>query len=281
MSTANYLQASTVIGAMEPNQDTALTDWLNINQDKIDERFNSVTTAKFRQMVIAAITGGSPYDVLTDQCPVRRRTTPDGVVASYTATVLVNRSATLDGQYNLVCEGYDVRGPYKRYRQKGGELWTEAKEIIELGWLPLSFSARQDYGPTPPLSWEQENGFFYPSSAEYALFWVSGVAEVDVWEILVEHQQGEKFPDKTVLSEVYWGENEYEALEVKIPGWVLSAFNECPKSGAIDGDGSGGGDPSGEYWIQLNPTRFIYYNACSGDFLEIRYDDGNETITEI
>jgi hypothetical protein len=272
MSTANVLQGSTVVAAPEPNQDTALTDWLNLEQDKIDERFNSVTTQQFRQMVIALITGGSPYDVLTDQCPVRRRTTPDGVVASYTATVLVNRSASLEGKYTLVCEGYEVRGPYKQTRQKAGELWTDAKEVIELGWLPISFAARQDWGPNPPLTWEQSNGFFYPSDADHALFWVSGVADVDVWEILVEHQQGNDFPDKKVLAEAYWGENEYELLEVKIPGCVLSAFNQCANTGT-----------GGEYWFELNAkTRYIYYNACTGELLEIRYDDdGNETIKEI
>ena len=270
----DHLIQSATITAKEPSRDTSLTDWLNLEQDQINERFNSVTAQKFRQMINAAITGGSPYDVLANQCPVRRRTTPEGVVASYTVTVLVNRSASLEGEYNLVCDGYEVRGPYKRFRKKGGELWTDAKEVIELGWLPLSFAAKQDNGPNPPLTWEQSNGFFYPSAAEYALFWVSGLAEVDVWEILVEHQQGQKFPDKTVLAEAYWGENEYESLEVKIPGCVLSAFNECPKSGVTNGDGSGGGDPSGEYWIELNArTRYVYYNACTGELLEIRYDD--------
>lgn len=274
MSTAKSIGANTVIQAAEPDQDTALTDWLNLAQDKIDARFDAVTTSKFRQMLQAVVSGGSPYDLLTDQCPVRRRPTPDGVVASYIATVLVNRSASLEGNYTLVCEGYEVKGPYKRTRQKGGELWTDAKEVIELGWLPLSFTARQTSGPNPPLPWEQSNGFFYPSSAEYALFWVSGLAEVDVWTILVEHQQGQEFPDKTVLVEAYWGENEYESLEVKIPGCVLDAFNECPKNKS---------DPTGEYWITLNAgIRYIYYNACTGELLEIRYDDdSNETITEI
>lgn len=283
MSIANQLQGSTVITAPEPNRDTALTDWLNLQQDKIDERFSSVTTQKFRQMMIAAITGGNPYDVLTSQCPVRRRATPDGVVASYTATVLVNRSASLEGEYTLVCEGYEVKGPYKRTRQKSGELWTDGKEVVELGWLPLSFTARQTYGPNSPLTWEQSNGFFYPSSAEYALFWVSGLAEVDVWEILVEHQQGHEFPDSSVLVEAYWGENEYDSLEVKIPGCVLDAFNECPENKAGSTPGDGTTDPSGEYWIEFNAgTKYVYYNACTGELLEIRYDDdGNETITEI
>lgn len=277
MITANILRYGNVINTSEPNRDTVMTDWLNLEQDRIDERFNSVTTQKFRQMVIATITGGSPYDVLTDQCPVSRRTTPDGVVASYTATVIVNRSASLEGQYNLVCDGYEVSGPTRRSRRKGGELWTDAKEVVELGWLPLSFSARQEWGPIPALTWEESNGFFYPSAADYALFWVSGLAEVDVWKILIEHQQGQEFPDKTVLVEAYWGENEYESLEVNIPGCVLDAFNECPKSkaGSIPGDGTT--DPSGEYWIELNSkTRYVYYNACTGEILTVRYDDGGE-----
>lgn len=271
MSTANVLQGSTVIAALEPNQDPALTNWLNLEQDKIDERFNSVTIQKFRQMFMVAITGGNPYDVLKDQCPVRRRTTPDGVVASYTATVLVNRSTSLEGQYNLVCDGYEVKGPYKRTRRKRGELWTDAKEVVELGWLPRTFSAWQSTGPRPPLTWTQSNGFFYPSSAEYALFEISGLAEVDVWEILVEHQQGQSFQDSSVIAEAYWGANEYETIEVKIPGCVLSAFNECSD------------ESSGEYWFELNAgTRYVYYNSCTGELLEIRYDeDGNETIKEI
>lgn len=281
-NTVNQLAAGAVVTATEPNQDTALTDWLNLQQDEIDERFNSVAPQKFRQILIAAITGGSPYDVLTDQCPVRRRTTPDGVIASYIATVVVNRSASLEGEYNLICEGYEVEGPSRQYRKKGGELWTDAREVIELGWLPLSFSARQEWGPNSPLAWEQSDGFFYPSAAEYALFWVSGIAEMDIWEVLVEHQQGQEFPDKTVLVEAYWGENEYESLEVKIPACVLDAFNECPENKAGSTPGDGTTDPSGEYWIELNAgTRYIYYNACTGELLEIRYDDGEESITEI
>ncbi len=258
------ISANAIITTQEPNQDSALTQWLNITQDKIPEQFESVTTSKFRQMVIALVTGGSPYDVMTDQCPVRLRNTPDGVVASYTATVLVNRSANLEGEYNLVCDGYEVTGPSKGYREKGGELFTDSKEVIELGWLPLplTFFARQQTGPH--LTWEQSNGYFYLSEGKPVLYWVSGTAEVDIWEILVEHQQGQEFPDSTVLAEAYWGENEYTSFEAKIPGCALDAFKKCP--------GTDNGDFIGfEY-----ATRYIYYDSCRGHLIEIRNREDEE-----
>ncbi len=273
MPTVNHTETITA----KSTGDAALTDWLHISQDRIDERFNSVTVQKLRQMLGVIMGGGSPYDVLTQQCPVRRRVTPDGVIASYTATVLVDRSASLEGKYNLTCDGYEVRGPYKTTRSKAGEIWTEGREVVELGWLPRTFTARQTWGPTIPLTWTQENGFFHPEAGE-AMFKVSGTADLDRWTILVEHQQGQPFTDTSLPVDAWWGDNQQAHGEILIPGCVLAALKECPN---LSTGGLGDDDPAtGEYWFQLNPTRYVYYNGCTGEILLVTYDeDDQETIT--
>lgn len=263
------ITGGTVISAIEPDDGTGTdgSDWLNITQDDIDPRFNSADHNFISTLAATVFSGGDPYSVLTHNCPVTRRITPDGVVASYRATVIINRSPSLAGKYTLTAEEYEVTGPVVSMRSKSGPILTDSKKVIELGWLPVSLSVQQEYPSTPVLSWMQDNGYLYLDQAEYAALFVRGMAEVDLWTVLIEHQQGESFPDSSVPVIAALDTDNQVHGELLIPGCVLDAFNECPR----DGLGPGGTDPDQEKWtdIQLNPCapRVCYKDGCTGEII--------------
>lgn len=267
------LSATTTITAAEPDDGTGddTSDWINITQDDIDPRFESVTKDFLATLAATVFSGGDPYSLLTHDCPVTRRITPDGVVASYKAEVIVNRSPSLRGEYTLTAGGYEVTGPRQSTRNKSGSLLTNARKVIELGWLPMTMTVTQEYPITPLLTWTQDNGYLYPDHADYFALFVRGTAEVDVWTVLVDHQQGESFPDAEIPVTAEWGDDNTVDGEIQIPGCVRAAFNECPKNSI----GVGGPDPEQEKWtdIQLNPCppRVCYKNGCTGEI--IRCDD--------
>lgn len=261
------MSASTEISVADTIDDNDASSWLNITQDNIDPRFESATGEFLSALMATVFSGGDPYSLLAHQCPVHRRITNDGVVASYKAHVIVNRSPSLEGAYSLTADAYEVTGPRRSTRMKSGSLLTDKKKVIELGWHPLSISVAQEYPTTPRIDWLQENGYLYLDSAEYAALYVTGISDVDVWEVLVEHTQGESFPDSSITVTAEWGANNKVDHEILIPGCVLDAFNECPKDAAVNG-GVGGTDPDQKKWtsIQLNPSppTTCYQDGCTG-----------------
>lgn len=264
-----WIGLSAVVTAPEPTDGTGTdkSDWLNITQDDIDPRFNIADQEFISALAATVFSGGDPYSLLTHNCPVSRRITPDGVVASYRAEVIVNRSPFLEGQYTLTAGQYEVTGPRSATKLKTGTILTEGKKVIELGWLPLSLSVTQDYPASPLLAWHQENGYLYLDRAEYAILSLRGLATVDIWTVLVEHQQGEDFPDSSIPVRAEWGTDNRVDGEILIPGCVLDALRECPKKNIFGGDS--------DHWtdIQLNPCppRDGYKNGCTGEFEKYVY----------
>ena len=265
-----WISISAVVSAAEPIDDDDSSSWLNITQDDIDPRFETVTSDFLATLVATVSSGGDPYSLLTHNCPVTRRITADGVVASYRARVIVNRSASLTGAYTLTAGNYEVIGQRQSTRLKSGDLLTDGRKIIELGWLPISLTVTQEYPPSPILTWSQDNGYLYLDHAEYAALYITGMAEVDIWEVLVEHQQGESFPDSSITVTAEWGVGNKVDAEIRIPGCVVDAFNECPKDSTVGG-GVGGVDPDQKKWneIQLNPSppRTCYQDGCTGKII--------------
>ena len=272
-----WIGLSNVITAQEPNDGTGTdkSDWLNITQDNIDPRFNIADQNFISTLAATVFSGGDPYSLLTYNCPVTRRITADGVVASYRAEVIVNRSSSLEGKYTLTAGNgqYDVTGPRSATKPKTGNLLTDGKKVIELGWLPLSLSVSQAYPASTPLAWEQKNGYLYLDRGEYAILSLNGLATVDIWTVLVEHQQGESFPDSSIPVRAIWGADNRVDSEILVPGCVNEAFNECPKNIL----GVGGVDPEGKKWtdIQLNPCppRIAYKDGCTGKIIRYDYQD--------
>jgi len=264
------LTGSTVISAIEPDDGTGsdTSDWLNITQDDIDPRFDSADGDFISTLAATVFAGGDPYSMLTHNCPVTRRITPDGVVASYRAEVIVNRSPSLAGLYTLSAGEFDVTGPRQGTRNKSGPLLTEGKKIVELGWLPISLSVTQEYPILPRLSWRRDNGYLYFDLAEYAALYLRGIAEVDIWTVLVEHQQGQDFPDSSIPVVAEWGDDNKVNGELLIPGCVQEAFNECPKS-IFAGGGAGVGGPDPWTNLLLNPCvpRTCYKDGCTGKII--------------
>lgn len=258
-----WIGLSAVVTAPEPDDGTGTdsSDWLNITQDDIDPRFDYADGDFISTLAATVFAGGDPYSLLTYNCPVTRSITSDGIVASYRAEVIVNRSPSLEGIYTLSAGEYEVNGPMKGTRNKSGQLLTDAKKIIELGWLPILLSVTQEYPILPRLEWEQDNGYLYLNQAEYAAFYLRGIAEVDIWTVLVEHQQGQDFPDSSIPVHAEWGTDNRVDGELLIPGCVQEAFNECPST-STDGTDS---------WtnLLLNPCvpRTCYKDGCTGEII--------------
>ena len=263
---ADQLTGSTVISATEPGDGTGsdTSDWLNITQEAIDPRFDSADSDFISTLTATVFSGGDPYSLFTHNCPVTRRITPDGVVASYRAEVIVNRSPSLDGVYTLSAGEFEVTGPKKDTRKKSGPpLLTEGKKVVELGWLPISLSVTQEYPALPRLSWRRDNGYLYFDLAEYAALYLRGVAEVDIWTVLVEHQQGQEFPDSSIPIVAEWGADNKVDGELLIPGCVKEAFNQCPKR-LFAASGTGGTDPWTEMLLNPCPPRDCFRDGCTG-----------------
>jgi hypothetical protein len=262
---ADQLTGSTVISATEPGDGTGsdTSDWLNITQDAVDPRFDSADIDFISTLAGTVFSGGDPYSLLTHNCPVTRRITPDGVVASYRAEVIVNRSPSLAGLYTLSAGEFEVTGPRQGTRNKSGPLLTDGKKVVELGWLPISLSVTQEYPSTPRLSWRMDNGYLYLDIAAYAALYLRGIAEVDIWTVLVEHQQGQEFPDRSIPVVAEWGADNKVDGELLIPGCVKEAFSQCPKS-LFAGGGTGGTDPWTNIILNPSPPRTCFRNGCTG-----------------
>lgn len=260
------INLSSVISASSVDSDGGVdkSDWLNIVQDEIDPRFEMATSDFISTVAATTFSGGDPYSLLTFDCPVTRTITSDGVVASYEAIVIVNRSQSLEGRYTLSARKYSVSGPRKETRTKSGSILTEKRKSIELGWLPLQIAVTQEYPADPHLSWKQENGYLYLDQAAYAALFVQGIADVDVWSVFVEHLQGDSFPDSSIIVTAKWGDGNEVDAEIKIPGCVLDTFRECQSHSV----GIGGIDPQQKKWTdwRLNPClpKECFYDGCTG-----------------
>lgn len=257
------LNVSATIQAQESGDDQDKSDWLNITQDDIDPRFNSVTKQFLSSLSATVFSGGDPYWLLGFQCPVTRRIVPGGVIATYRAEIIVNRSPSLEGLYTIKSGAYEVSGPRRTTKIKSGEILTNARKSIELGWLPISLMVTQEYPITPRINWKQDNGFLYLDTAEYAALFAHGVAEVDIWTVIVDHQQGEDFPDTSISVVAEWGADNKVTGEHLIPGCATSMFNQCPNN-MINTDGI---LPEGQKWIDVSsnpPDRIPYIDGCTG-----------------
>lgn len=263
----SFLNLSATITAPEPGDGTGTdqSDWLNITQDKIDPRFDSVTSDFLSTLYATVSSGGDPYSLVNHDCPVSRRITTDGVVASYRGEIIVNRSRSLEGLYELSAGQYDITGPRTGFKNKSGQLITDGRKVVELGWLPLSLSVTQEYPLFPQVDWIQDNGYLYLTLAEYYALFLRGTAEVDIWTVHVDHQQGQNFPDSEIAITATWGDDNKVDGTHKIPGCTLDTFNECPK----DFFGIGGQDPEQTKWkdMTLNPSppRKCYQDGCTGE----------------
>lgn len=262
----NLLSLSATIQAQESNDDVDLSDWLNIAQDDIEPRFNSVTKQFLSTLSATVFSGGDPYSLLGFQCPVTRRIVSDGIVATYRAEIIVNRSPSLRGLYTIKSEAYEVSGPRTTTKIKSGEILTNGRKSIELGWLPISLTVAQEYPAVPIISWKQENGFLYLDTAEYAALFARGVAEVDIWTVIVDHKQGEDLPDSSIAVVAEWGAGNKVNGEHLIPGCATAMFRECPNN-IINTDGT---LPEGKKWDNASknpPQKIPYIDGCTGNVI--------------
>lgn len=255
-NTANYISASTVIDAGGSSENR---DWLNIIPP---EQYNPTDSNMISMMLAALAAGGSPSDISDTVCHavITYDAAGNRSKMTYTAQVRINCAPSLQGKYELTCDNPNctLSGPVLDQMDRYGDVQTKGLDRVQLGWLPKDKSLEivQVYPAWPDMEINQAEGIVRLDHQLYALLFVSGVAEIDRWGVTFEHVFSEDgdFPS-SVTVQAAWGEDRVETAEVPIP--------KCAAS-------KGKSDR-----FQLNPAkppRTIYYDACRGSVIEIRYE---------
>ena len=255
-NTVNYISASTVIDAGGFPIDK---EWLNIIPP---EQYNPTDSNMISMMLSALAAGGSPSDISDTVCPavITYDAAGNRSKLEYTAQVRINRAPSLHGNYDLTCENPDctISGPVLDQMDRYGDVQTEGRDRIQLGWLPEDKTLKivQVWPTWPDMDIQQSDGIIYTDKQLYALLFVSGIAVIDRWNVKLTHDfSTDGDIPSSVTVRAAWGQDREVTAEVPIP--------KCAA------------DKGKSTTPQLNPTkptRTIYYDRCRGPVLEIRYE---------
>lgn len=273
---------------------TVQQDWLVLEQQDPDSSQQIATLADLGNLFRRAMLQQSARSYVSPACPLSRRRQGNKVFISYTATILVHRSASLIGKYDLIPSEGRLSGGITVQRQMRKSYELEQEAILFLSWLPafppqiawLSkvYNEEQLRVFAPELS-SQANGYLYFSEAYKGSLEVSGPAIIDKYSFTFEHQQGYKY-DKTILLTAAWGPEDVNGnrqsvqLEVKPPQCWIDEANKCPEENLWADFGFPGPEdegPFGDLGDDDDPSKWgitisrkhwlLYIGFCSGKIL--------------
>lgn len=256
-TTAKSIGASVTIACAEGTD--IQKNWLNI---VLPDEYNPMGVDLFRTMINAIAIGGSARDIAMSYCVAEMIGTSDTgyLIIQYTLPIIVNRSRDLEGKYDMFCSHSGVTFSAVRPAKidKFEEIWTGGEDKVQLGWLPDTDTLRIDQTwPQQGVKYEvsQEDGILFCPLDKYLLLTVSGHALVDLYDLIFVHDFSTGPLPESISIEARWGDDKVVGAEIDIP----------PCSGPDGGD------------VSVNAkVRYIYYDACAGPVIEIRYrgDDG-------
>lgn len=261
-------------GNFTSSQPPAGQAWLALEQEPVKGNQNFATNKDLRNMLIAVRTGSAFGGIVT--CNVQRKRNNDGVTVTYVAAVLVHTSLGL--KYNLAAtsgdENLKMTGPRPLQQQKSESIFFSREQTKPLNWQPKNFTAIWDgpvYGPDNQIispTIKQDNGFIYLSTVAYGSLRVRGLAQLDRWQVTIEHAQGSEWVSSVQVTAT-WGDQSL-TIKLELPQCVLDKFNECSPvdySGGFDLTGSWANpwEDYGQY--QLNPAATVYYSVCTLEVL--------------
>lgn len=259
-------------------------DWLNLAQEDIPQNQQICTLSDLKQMMDIAALGQAARAYKSEKCPIKRRIQGDKVIIIYDATILVRRSASLAGNYDLIPSEGTLSLGQTIQRAKSESYTLDYQADLFLGWLPIfdpqiswrskvkNIDKIRVFAPKIP---EEHNGYIYWPEAYRGSCEVAGQEILDKYILPIEHQQGYKY-DKTVLITAEWGLEDIDGnrqsvqLEVKPPQCWIDEANKCAADifaafGQIN-DGDGGAD-----WnVNYGPiTKKVWIGPCSGKILKV------------
>lgn len=248
-TTANFIGASATIDIT--GVDDIQKDWLNIVPP---QEYNPMGVDIFRVMLNARSTGGSARDVAMSYCAAEMIGISDTgyPLVQYKLPIIVNRSLSLDGKYDMFCSHSGVNFSAVRPAKidKFEEVWSDGKDKVQLGWLPDTDTLRidQTYPQGEMNEVSQEDGVLSCPLDKYLLLTLSGHALVDLYDLIFVHDFSTGPLPESISIEARWGDDKVVGAEIDIP--------LC----------------SGQDDVSINTeVRYIYYDACDGSVIETRY----------
>ena len=259
-------------------------DWVIAQQRDIPQSQQICTVNDLRSMMSMASVGLPASSYTSDSCPITRRAGPGGsVIASCRIEILIHRSVSLAGAYDMIPSEGKLSIGQLAYLSWSKPYDLNYEATTQLGWLPAS---------TPRYAWltkvknadkirvfapqisSQLNGFVYFAEAYRGTVQVSGTAVVDRYYLTIEHQQGYKF-DKTILLTVEYGPADINGqrksvrLDVKLPQCAIDEFNKCAGNEFSLFGKINNGDGADKWNVFYGPwTWEVSIGGCSGDILK-------------